>query len=274
MNVVGNSLDEHLNFPMTIRHRWTHALAAVALVASVSPAAAQVLITSISVPVGSQNSDSRPYMDSVWSVTAPINLNSGIGIIANPTVTGVVFSDFALHENNAYGTSPPYSAANTPNPAMAKVTFQFNMPTTITGVRIVQHSNGVTSVSGALGNSPGSLVSLGNVFGPSGDLIGGTVVGTDATAQDFNLTSGATTGTIFELTITKTNHASAFAVYRIYLLDGNGAVIGAALTAVPEPATCGILAGLGALGLAMWRRRLRAGKGDQKRRSEGVRFKF
>lgn len=191
-----------------------------------SPPSQPPSIVDISIPVGSQNYACRPSYDNVWEVSAPpcpFNVNSGIGIIVNPTVQGGNDNhDFALHQNDGIQPSPLYIAPYTPDPNTAIVTYRFDQPTIVTAIDVVQHVNGITQVEGFLGNSLDAMVSLGSVFGPSGDVTDNFVVPYDGTVQRFSFNNIRTSGTIFQLVVRKTCSSLAFATYRIYPADQNG----------------------------------------------------
>jgi hypothetical protein len=194
------------------------------------------LIVSISIPANSQGTNCRPYQDNLWSVSNPIDPDLGIGVIINPSLPSSSSANYALHQNDAlFPSAPSYIAANVPNAASATVSYVFSEPAIVSGVRIVQHLNGITRVQGALGNSSGTPTNLGNVFGPSGDITNNGqsnfVVANDGDSQDFLFGNTTVAGTHFDLTITKTVYASAFAAFRIIPLDENGVPIPTIVTA-------------------------------------------
>jgi len=198
---------------------------AIACTLLVTLVAASAAIIGVSIPVGSQNPLCRPSYDNIWSITNlpfPPASQAGIGIIVSPTSFSYDDNqDFALHQNDAIQPSPLYIASNVPDPATVTVTYTFDRPETISGVEIIQHANGITKVEGFLGNSTNSLVSLGSVFGPSGDITSGTngtFVAPDGTSQVFNFGNTNLSGTVFQLVIRKTSYPTAFATHRIYPL--------------------------------------------------------
>jgi hypothetical protein len=210
------------------------------LVLSLASATASVI--SVSIPSNSQNPLCRPSYDNVWNVTAPpfpIGAFPGIGIIINPTWTSRDDNqDFALHQNDDIQPSPLYMAPNVPDPRTATVTYTFDHAEVITGVEIVQHENGITQVEGFLGNSTNTLVSLGAVFGPSGDIVDGTwVVPSDGMPQVFHFDNACASGTVLQITIRKTSHPTAFATHRIFPLDARGAPIPFTTNKSPVPGT-------------------------------------
>ena len=157
-------------------------------------------------------------------------MNSGIGIIVQPTWTSTNDNhDFALHQNDDIQPSPLFVSPNVPNPDTVTVTYLFDQAAVISGVEIVQHLNGITKVEGLLGNSTNTLVSLGSVFGPSGDITDGTfVVPYDGTPQMFNFGNTNISGTVFQVIIRKTSYPNAFAIHRMFPLDASAGPIAVA----------------------------------------------
>lgn len=193
-------------------------------------------IIGISTPVGSDDAQSHPKDDNVWSVNTPpypFDINTGIGFLINPTYpmapTSPVQSDFSRHDH-------VYSAANVPDPARAVVTYQFDMPTVIDQLEIIQHQNGMTRIEGFIGNSLGSLTSIGSIFGPSGDNT--TFNGlTEGSSQVFDF-NNTVAGTYFQFIIRKTNASDGWATYRAFPRSSDGTRIPAAT--IPEPAACAL----------------------------------
>ena len=56
-----------------------------------------------------------------------------------------------------------YSAEYVPNPTRAVVTYQFYAPAVVDQVRVMEHANGIRAIEGFVGDSLGSLVSIGTV---------------------------------------------------------------------------------------------------------------
>jgi hypothetical protein len=201
------------------------------LVLGSGPAEASGII-GISSPADSDDNQSHPNDDNVWSVNAPpfpFNTSSGIGYIINPAYptdpTLAVPTEFSRHDH-------VYSAAHIPDPTRAVVTYQFNMPTAVDQLEIIQHRNGITMVEGFVGNSLGSLSSIGTIFGPSGDntTFNGLTEGSSA-VFDFD---NAVAGTYFQFIVRKTNASDGWATYRAFPRLSDGTRIS---PAVPEPAT-------------------------------------
>ena len=218
---------------------WPFVLAATAGLA----AAQAAIITEISIPVGSQDAGCYPVWHGVYSVSAPIDPAVGVGNLVNPDP----ISAFSLHDH-------VYVSPYAPDPSRAIVTYQFSSPVTVSELELVQHANGITQVEGFVGNSPGSLASIGSVFGPDGDVTGyGYFAEGRNYVFDFNNT---TAGTYFQFVVRKTNIDNGWANYRAYPRDENGGRFG--LVEVPEPHEYTMVVVLGLLGLAVRHRRGRA----------------
>lgn len=165
-------------------------------------------IKQISIPTNSQDASCAPHDQNIWQADAPFHpfrYAIGIGHIISPQ--GVGWTGFTLHDHN-------YTAANIPNPARAVVTYHFDQSTVVSQLEIIQHANGVTRVEGFVGDSIETLASIGNVFGPAGDVTGEGILPDGAShVFDFNNTIP---GTCFRFEITKTSLADGFAIYRAY----------------------------------------------------------
>lgn len=192
-------------------------------------------IIGISVPVNSQDASCYPLNDGVWSVSAPPYPLSMAGI-GHIIVPGGIFS---LHDHH-------YSS-NIPDPTRSVVTYQFDVPTVVKGLEIVQHINGISEIEGFYGNTPASLSSLGAVFGP-GILF-------DGQAQTFDFGNTTWAGTYFQFIVRKTPASGGFAIYNAIPLDVNDNLILGATGPVPLPPAAWLL-GSGLVGL-MGLRRLR-----------------
>lgn len=198
--------------------------------------AARADITSVSVPQESQdygNNDSYPARDNLWTVSVPpypLNTISGIGRILNTSVPGLA-SDVGP---NRFGTlhSHKYAEAHVPV-SNAVVTYTFDTPTAVDQMEIVQHENGITRIEGFVGNDLASMTSIGNIFGPLGDVRGSRLF-QDGDTHVFHFTN-TTPGTIFQFRITHTSLDNGYALFRAYPRDSAGKRIPSA-----ECATVGI----------------------------------
>jgi hypothetical protein len=188
------------------------------------------------VAVSTTNGAAEPPAHSSGNIVSdPLDINAGIGFILNPACC-TSYSDFALH-------SHVYVGANTPDPLVALVLYRFDVPMIVSQLELIQHANGITRVEGFAGNSPGSLVSIGNVFGPLGDVTGASVFG-EMQPYTFDFNNTSVSGTYFEFVVTKTSLSDGWANYRAFPLFSD--------TAVPEPATW-LLVGLALAGIAVVR---------------------
>ena len=198
-------------------------------------------ITSVSIPSGSMDSACHPVNDGVYSVAAPpypLDVNTGIGNIINPAGSGT----FSLHDH-------VYLSSYVPDPSRAVVTYEFNVPAVVDQVEIIQHRNGITRIQGFVGDSLGSLTSIGSVFGLAGDVMGANLlVEGQSHVFDFN---NAAAGRYFQMVILKTSLHNGWASYEIYPRDANGQ----AFAPIPEPASLALLACGGGLLLKRRRRR-------------------
>jgi len=178
-------------------------------------------ITSLSIPAGSLDSGSHPLNDNVWSMSVPpypLDVDMGIGNLVREPVTTEAFS---LHDHG-------YIDPHIPNPTQAIVTYQFEQPTVIDQVEIIQHANGVSQIEGYVGDSVGSLTSIGSIFGPLGDVTGSNVFAEGSSyVFDFN---NVTPGRVFQFVVRKTSLANGWALYRAFPRDADGnRLLGAAL---------------------------------------------
>jgi hypothetical protein len=210
-------------------------------------------VIGVSIPIGSSDGTSHPHDSGIWGVTTargPAWIETGIGYIVNPNLLSPLNGvqnppDFSLHDH-------VYVSANVPDPSRAVVTYQFDVPTVVSGIEIIQHQNGISRIEGFYGDSLGSLTSLGSVFGPSGDITGAAAF-TEGADQVFDFGNTTNAGTFFQFIIRKTPLTDGYASYRDFALDQNGQRIPAV---VPEPRSLTLL-GLGVLSLFgyAWRRR-------------------
>ena len=130
----------------------------------------QAAIVSISKPPNSDDADCLPLRDGVYQVSVPpypLNVDLGIGNIVNPVYPDT-YGDFVIHDHQ-------YVAPHIPDPARSVVTYRFHSPTVVAGLEFAQHMNGITAVEGFVSDDSETVVSMGTVFGPRGDVTGSSV---------------------------------------------------------------------------------------------------
>jgi hypothetical protein len=133
------------------------------------------------------------------SVTAPIDISTGIGLLLNPSIPF-----YGLH-------SHLYDSPNIPHNAV--VTFGFSEPAVVDSLLVSQHTNGLTRIEGFVGNELSSMNSIGNNFGPDGDVeASGYFSERSNYVFDFNNT---TAGLYYQFVITKTSLADGYAAYSL-----------------------------------------------------------
>lgn len=165
------------------------------------PAAAQNLI-GVSIPINSMDGDCMPVRDNVWSVS-PLNVNLGIGYLVNPTSTPT----FAMHDHH-------YDSPHVPDSTRAVVTYTFDSPATVNGIKFEQHANGITQIEGFAGPDVNTLTSIGSIFGPSGD-IEGSLVFSDHQVQTFTFPNPQP-GKVFQFIIRKTSLENGWACFHAF----------------------------------------------------------
>lgn len=218
------------------------------LLAVSGPSFASVI--EVSIPFNSQSPFTRPQIDQLWDATAVngvLDVNTGIGIIINPgPVVQIDALEFGLHQD-PLPPSSPYLSAGIPEPTSSTVTYTFDQQTIVSGVEVVQHVNGITQVTGLLGDSLLSMQSLGSVFGPSGNLVdpgcGAGGILPNGISQVFDFGNSTLTGSIFQLTVNRTSCTFAYGAYRIFPLDEDGHRILAINdpSEIPEPGNGGTM---------------------------------
>jgi hypothetical protein len=117
---------------------------------------ADPVITAVGIPEDSIDAGGHPVTDDVWRVSVPppypLDTSTGVGYLLNPSES----NDYSLHDH-------VYAAPHVPDPNRAVVTYEFSEPAVVDQIEIVQHTNGITQIEGLVGNSVGSLVSIGSV---------------------------------------------------------------------------------------------------------------
>jgi len=173
-------------------------------------------IVGVWIPTNSMDGSCHALNDAVWSVQAPpypLTTTNGISYLINQDAS--TLGGFTLQDD-------VYVTNNVPDPTRSVVTFQFDAPVTVSNVTLIQHSNGITRIEGFIGNDTNTLVSIGSVFGPRGDVVGtNQFVEGETNVFQFPNTKRQP-ATFFQLVIRKTSYASGYALYRAYPADGAG----------------------------------------------------
>jgi hypothetical protein len=179
-------------------------------------------IVHVEIPSGSSDvCGNPPCLDNVWSMSAPpfpLDTSIGVGFLVRSEFD--VLSDvYVLHDH-------VYAAPYVPDPARAVVTYEFAVPTVVDQIEVTQSGNGITQIEGFVGDSASSLLSIGQVFGPDGDVTGPAHFVQGAPyAFSFN---NQTPGLVFRFVVTKTNLADGYAAFRAYPCSPDGTRIPAA----------------------------------------------
>lgn len=229
------------------------------LVALASTFSVQGAITSVSVPQESQdfgNNDSYPAQDDLWSVTVPplpFDTFRGIGHIIDISASVLAID---IDPRRRLGVLHSHKMSEPFVPVFsAVVTYGFDAPTVVDALEILQHTNGITRVEGFVGSDLAAMTSIGNAFGPLGDVKGeGLFTEGEANVFDFN---NSFAGTIFQFRITQTSQSVGYALHRAFPLGSDSQRI----AAVPEPSGPTLLV-IGLLGIIARRSRHSQGHFD------------
>lgn len=170
-------------------------------------------VISVSIPDDSMALLCRPLFHDWWAVSAQQGSNLeayfGIGAILNPVIFPgpPVELNYCMHDNVM--VSP-----NVPDPTRAVVTYEFTFPIVVSQLEIINHANGISRIEGFVGDSLNSLVSIGSVYGPLGDV---------PNAYQFPeqqpyvfVFNNSTPGKFFRFIVRKTSLDIGYAMYRAF----------------------------------------------------------
>ncbi len=184
----------------------------------VTPAAPPKIVT-VQMPVDAADGPSWPRNQNCWRADFPIhNTNQiGIGYIIEPPgfdPDALIREPFAMHDHH-------YQASQVPDPTRALVTFSFDKPAEISGVKIIQHTNGVSQIEGFIGQSADSLISMGIAESAFGDVPQGNLRFPEGYVDTFHFRQRAT-GKVFRFIIRKTSLSNGYAIHKAYPVDRSG----------------------------------------------------
>jgi VCBS repeat-containing protein len=163
-------------------------------------------IVGVSIPEGSNDADSYPVRDNIWTVSgSPAPSNIGIGWLINPG--SFAYGNYAMHDH-------VYVAPYVPNPTRTVVTFEFAAPTNVDEITVVEHGNGVTKLHGYVGDSLDAMTSVGSLYGSLGDRDGWSqFVEGQENVFDFD---NSMYGKYFQVVIEETSLYDGYALYRMF----------------------------------------------------------
>ena len=161
-----------------------------------------VSIVNISIPVGSM--DSGHSVNSGVYSEAPGPAAVGIGRIVDPAYD----SGFSLHDHG-------YISAHVPDPAQSVVTYQFDSLAVITALELNVHANGISKIEAFVGDTLGSLTSIGVFTGSLGAPLGSAMF-TEHALNTFSF-GNTTAGLYFQFIVTETTLADGYANYHAIL---------------------------------------------------------
>ena len=94
------------------------------------------------------------------------------------------------------------------------ITFQFDTPTVVNELDVIEHVNGVTILHAYAGNSLDSMTDIGSSVGSLGDLTGVNQM-YNGQLNEFEF-SNTISGTYFQVVVEKASFAGGFAFFRMY----------------------------------------------------------
>jgi hypothetical protein len=157
----------------------------------------------------SQDATCKPLDDNIWtSVQTPegkIDTTKGIGAIVSPLPIST--TKFTLHDHR-------YKMAHIPDKYRSIVNYEFSQPVKIDQILVVQHTNGITCLEGFVGDDINNLQSVGTIWGPTGDALGGCVF-PEGSLQLFDHFPNPKKGKFLRLRIKKTSLTNGYALYKI-----------------------------------------------------------
>ncbi|WP_338695202.1 hypothetical protein V5279_03725 [Bradyrhizobium sp. 26S5] len=178
-----------------------------------------VRIQTIQIPANSCDADCMPLRHNKWQMDFPITdpARIGVGYLVEPASFVFAPEPFALHDHH-------YSSNNTPDASRANVTYQFTAATSVRDLLVIQHTNGITEIEGAVSDTgaPGSWQSIGIA---KSRLVTDPATGTTPTGANM-FVEGSMDLFVFpnppaaklhlRITVHKTSLANGWASYRIY----------------------------------------------------------
>ncbi|MDA9475059.1 hypothetical protein XI03_11220 [Bradyrhizobium sp. CCBAU 65884] len=178
-----------------------------------------IRIQTIQIPANSCDADCMPLRHNKWQIDFPIvdPARIGIGYLVEPAPFVFTPVPFAMHDHH-------YSSNNTPDSARANVTYRFTAAAIVRDLIVVQHTNGITEIEGAVSDTgaAGSWQSIGIaksrlVTDPvSGATPTGANMFVEGSRDLFVFPNPAAARPYLRIVIHKTSLLDGWATYRIY----------------------------------------------------------